>query len=79
MKLGKELYLLKVFLVFKLIESPIATFLLVCKLYRYGLYIMHYILEVSGYTNIVYVGIYLGLTYIERLSRLHFLSNFAGH
>ena len=65
MKPGKELYLLKVSLVFKLIESSIATFLQflerlfyfflqVCKLHKYGLYIMHYILEVSRYTNIVW-------------------------
>ena len=51
-KPGKKLYLLKVSLVFMLIESSIATlnyflifFLVVCKLYIYGLYIMHYIWE----------------------------------
>ena len=80
LKPGNELYLLKIFLVFKLIESSIATlsycFFLVRKLYKYGLYIMHYILEVSRSQTLS--GIYLVLTYIERWSRLSFLSVFAG-
>ena len=81
MKPGKELFLLKVSLVFILIEISITTFsysfilfLLVCKLYKLGLYIMHYIWEMSRYTNI---GIYLVLTYVEKLYRLSFLSIFA--
>ena len=41
-------------------------FLLVCKLSRSGLQIIHYILKVSGNTNIVYIGKYLVLTYIDR-------------
>ena len=45
--------------------QPLATllnfFLLVCKLCK-----SHYILKFSRYTNIVYIGMYLVLTYIER-------------
>ena len=40
---------------------------LACKLYKSGLYIMHYILDVSRYTNIAYIGVYLVLTYKEKL------------
>ena len=36
----------------------------VCKLYKTGLKIMYCILEISRYTNIVYIGVYLVLTYI---------------
>ena len=54
----------------KLHLQPLATllniFLLVCKLYKYGLWFIHYILKMSRYTNIVYIGRYLVLTYIER-------------
>ena len=60
MKPRKKLYLLKVSLVFILIESLIATlsyflffFLLFRKLYKYGLYIIYHIWEVSRYTDIV--------------------------
>ena len=40
--------------------------------------IMHYILEVSKYTNIIYIRVYLVLPYIERLfsSVCYFLSYF---
>ena len=31
---------------------------------------MYYILEVSRYTNIVYIAVYLALTQIERLCQL---------
>ena len=41
-------------------------FLLVFKLWKSGLYFFHYILKMSRYTNIVYIGRYLALTYIER-------------
>ena len=72
LKSGNELYLLKIFLVFKLIESSIATlsyfffffFIMVFKLYKYGIYIMNYILEVSRSQTLS--GIYMVLTYIER-------------
>ena len=39
---------------------------------------MHYILEVSRYTNIAYIGVYLVLTYIEMLfsAVCYFLSGF---
>ena len=51
----------------KLHLQPLATllnfFFLVCKS---GLQIIHYILRMSWYTNIVYIGSYLVLTYIER-------------
>ena len=54
----------------KLHLQPLATllniFLLVCKLYKYGLWFIHYILKMSRYTNIVYIVRYLVLTYIER-------------
>ena len=40
----------------------ILDFFLVCKLYRSGLLIMHYVLEVSRYTNVIYIGVYLVLT-----------------
>ena len=57
-------------MVFTLTETSFATtsysfefFLLVCKS---GLQIVHYILRMSRYTNIVYIGRYLVLTYIER-------------
>ena len=36
-------------------------------MYKSGLKIMHYILKVSRFTNIVYIGKYLVLTYTERL------------
>ena len=53
----------------KLRLQPLATllnfFLLVCKLCKFGLWITHYILKMSKYTNIVYIGRYLVLTYIE--------------
>ena len=82
LKLGKELYLLKVSLVFKLIESSIAT-----------LSYFTFFFRSVNYTNMVYIlciifwkyqdrqtlcGIYLVLTYIERLSRLYFSSVSAG-
>ena len=61
---------MKVFFLFTLAETSFATtsysfefFLLVCKS---GLQIVHYILRMSRYTNIVYIGRYLVLTYIER-------------
>ena len=61
---------MKAFLVFTLTETSFATtsysfefFLLVCKS---GLQIVHYILRMSRYTNIVYIGRYLVLTYIKR-------------
>ena len=41
-------------------------FLLVCKLYKSGISFIHYIFKMSRYTNIVYIGRYLALTYIER-------------
>ena len=41
-------------------------FLLVCKLCKSGLQIIHYILKMSRYTIIAYIGRYLVLTYIER-------------
>ena len=41
-------------------------FLLVCKLCKSGLYFIHYILKISRYTNIVDIGRYFVLTYIER-------------
>ena len=54
----------------KLHFQPLATFLnfflLVCKLWKSGLQFIHYILKMSRYTNIVYIGRYLVLTYIER-------------
>ena len=79
LKPGNELYLLKVYLFFKLIESLIATlnyflFLLVCKLYKYG-----YILCITFWKRRdtqKLSGIYLVLTYIERWSRLSSLSVF---
>ena len=83
-KPGKKLYLLKVSLVFMLIKSSIATFN----------YFLIFFLWSVNYTYMVYIlcitfgkpentqtlfGIYLVLTYIERLSRLSFLSSvFAG-
>ena len=79
LKPGSELYLLKVYLFFKLIESSIATlsyffFPLVCKLHKYG-----YILCIKFWKcqdTQKLSGIYLVLTYIERWSRLSFLSVF---
>ena len=83
LKLGKELYLLKVSLVFKLIESSIAT----------PSYFFTFFFWSVNYTNMVYIlcvtfwkcqdrqtlcGIYLVLTYTERLSRLYFSSVSAG-
>ena len=54
----------------KLPLQPLASLLifhlLVYKLYKSGLQIIHYILEVLRYTNIVYIGRYLVLTYIVR-------------
>ena len=40
---------------------------------------MHYVLDVSRYINIVYIGMYLVLTYTERLFQLFatFLAIFA--
>ena len=40
-------------------------FLLVCKLCKSGLSFIHYILKISRYINIVYIGRYLVLTYIK--------------
>ena len=40
--------------------------LLVCKLSKSGLWIIHYILKMSRYANIVFLGSYLVPTYIER-------------
>ena len=77
MKPVKELHLLKVFFVFKLIESSIATLS----------YFFIFFFWSVNYTNTVYIlcitfwkcqdtqtlfGIYLVLTYIEKLSRLSF-------
>ena len=82
-KLGKELYLLKVSFVFILIESSIATL---------GYFFVFFYCSVN-YTDMVYIlyitfgkcqdtqtlfGINLVLTYIERLSRLSFLFVFTG-
>ena len=50
----------------KPLVSLLIFYLLVCKLYKSGLWIIHYILEVLRYTNIVYIGRYLVLTYIVR-------------
>ena len=54
----------------KLHLRPLAIILnffrLVCKLCKSGISIIHYILKVLRYTNIVYIGRYLVLTYIER-------------
>ena len=53
----------------KLHLQPLASyfnFFLVCKLCRSDLYIIHYILKVSRHTDIVYIGRYLVLTFIER-------------
>ena len=49
----------------------VSDFFLVCK-------IMYYILEVPRYTNIVYIGVYLVLTYIEKLfsTACYFLIHF---
>ena len=66
---------MRVFLSSTLTETSFLTtsyyfeffFLLVCKLYKSGLSIIHYILKASRYTNIVYSGRYLILTYIEIL------------
>ena len=84
MEPGKELYLLKVCLVFMLIESSVAT----------PNYFFTFLFWSLNYANMVYIlcitfgkpeddqtlfGIYLVLTYIERLSRLFCLSSvFAG-
>ena len=80
MKPGKKLCLLKVSLVFMLIESWIATL---------NYFFIFFFWSVN-YTYMVYIscitfgkpeniqtlfGIYLVLTYIERLSRLSFLSS----
>ena len=53
---------------------------LVSKLYKPGLWNTHYILEMWGYTNIVYIGVYLVFTYREKLfsTVCYFLSYFAG-
>ena len=40
-------------------------FFMVCKLCKSGVQIIHYILKMLRYTNIVYIGRYLVLTYIE--------------
>ena len=53
-------------------------FLLVCKLFKSGLQIIHYILEVSKTLFIVYIGKYLVLTYIERLFFVAFFAIFVG-
>ena len=54
----------------KLHFPPLPTllnfFLLVFNLCKSGLQIIHYILKISRYTNILYIGRYLVLTYIER-------------
>ena len=75
MKLGKELYLLKLSLVFILIESTIATLSFLWSVNNAN---MVYILCISfgkcQYTQTLF-RIYLVLTYVERLS---FLSVFAG-
>ena len=44
-----------------------SDFFLVYKLYKSGLWIMHYIWEVSEYANIVYIGVYLVLKWTEKL------------
>ena len=49
--------------------QPLAVlnfFLLIYKLSNSGLQLIHYILELSRYINIVYIGEYLILTYIEK-------------
>ena len=67
----KESYL-KASLVFKLTETSFATPSYSFKLFLSGLWIMqiwwinYYILKMSRYTNIVYIGRYLVLRYIER-------------
>ena len=83
MKPGKELYLLKVSLAFVFIESLIAILS----------YFLTFFFWSGNYANMVYIlcitvgkcqdiqtlfGLYLVLTYIERLSRLSFLSVVAG-
>ena len=54
----------------KLHLQPLAIllkfFILVCKLCKSGLYIIHYILEMSRYKSIVYIGRHLVLTYMGR-------------
>ena len=53
----------------KILISAVSTFsefFLVCELYKTGLKILYYIFEVSRYTNIVYIGVYLVLTYISK-------------
>ena len=47
------------------LATPLNFFLLVCKLFISGLYIVYYILKVPIYTNIVYIGRYIILKYIE--------------
>ena len=56
----------------------ISDFFLACKLHRSDLQRMHYVLEVSRYTNIFYIGVYWVLTWIERLvsTVCYFLSYF---
>ena len=44
-----------------------SDFSLVHQLYKSGPQVMNYILEVPRYTNIVYMVVYLVLTYIERV------------
>ena len=63
---------MKVFLVFTLTETSFATtsysFLRVYKLCKSGLYLIYYILKMSRYANIVYIGRYLVLRYMERFN-----------
>ena len=57
MKPGKELFLLRVSLFFRYWQKIVTLsyfFFLVHKLYKYGLYIIYYIWQVSRYTNIVW-------------------------
>ena len=46
---------------------PFQTFFWCVNCTKYGLLIMHYVLEVSRYRNIVYIGVHLALIYIQRL------------
>ena len=53
-------------LYFQSLATLLNFFLLVCKLCKSDLQIIHYILKVLRYTNVVYIGRYLVLTYKER-------------
>ena len=52
-------------LCFQALATLLNFFLLVCKLCKSGLWFIHYILKMSRYTNIIYIGRNLVVTYIK--------------